>query len=502
MVAVIAAASLAATACAGMRGTAGSTPSSSRVDTVAGLESFYRQHPSWSDCKGGFQCADVRVPLNYAKPDGGELKLKVIRLPAQKRADRIGSLVTNPGGPGGSGVDFVRSAARAFGTAILDRFDVVGFDPRGVGQSDPVRCESPKQLDRYFATDTSPENQAEINQIAAVSKEFADGCQAMSGRLLPYVGTVNAARDIDVLRAALGDRKLTYYGASYGTYLGAFYAEQFAKNIRALVLDGAVDPKLTAEQVNIEQAKGFERALRSFAADCVQRPNCPLGNGSVDQALNQVSDLLARTKHTPLKNSSGDGRTINEAIVSLGIAQPLYVKQLWPSLRLSLTQAIKDGDGTSLLASADQQVERRPDGTYSNLMEANNAVNCIDRPYAHDVAAFQKQADEAKKVAPHFGPFIVWSTLICGYWPIKTTQKPRPLAAAGAPPIVVVGTTRDPATPYEWAKGLASELKSGVLLSLDGDGHTAYLQGNPCITGAVETYLVSGKPPAAGTLCR
>jgi pimeloyl-ACP methyl ester carboxylesterase len=497
---MIAAATLMATACAGVPESGG--PAKASEQGPAGLDSFYRQHPSWSDCKDGFQCADVRVPLNYAKPNDGELKLKVIRLPAQNRAYRIGSLVTNPGGPGGSGVDFVRGAARAFGTALRDRMDIVGFDPRGVGQSEPVRCESPKQLDQYFATDSSPDDQAEINQIAAVSKEFANGCETRSGRLLPYVGTVNAARDIDILRAALGDRKLTYYGASYGTYLGAFYADQFPRNIRALVLDGAVDPKLTAEQINIEQAKGFERALRAFATDCVKSPTCPLGTGSVDEALNQVSALLARTDKTPLRNNSGDGRKVTEAIVSLGIAQPLYVKQLWPLLRLSLTQAIKNGDGTTLLASADQQVERKPDGTYTNLMEANNAVNCVDKPYAHDVGAFQRQADQATKVAPRFGPFIVWSTLICGYWPVRTTEQPRPLAAAGSPPIVVVGTTRDPATPYEWAKGLASELKSGVLLSLDGDGHTAYLQGNPCISKAVETYLVTEQPPAKDTLCR
>jgi pimeloyl-ACP methyl ester carboxylesterase len=497
---MIATAALVVTACAGAHDPGGAATASEKGPP--GLDSFYHQHPAWKDCKSGFQCADIRVPLNYAKPGDGELKLAVIRLPAQSRSSHIGSLVTNPGGPGGSGVDFVRSAAAAFGTPIRQQFDIVGFDPRGVGQSDPVHCASAKQLDQYFATDSSPETPAQVAQIAKVSKEFADGCEAQSGRLLPYVGTVNAARDIDILRSALGDQKLTYYGASYGTYLGAFYADQFPRNIRTMVLDGAVDPKLTAEQVNIEQAKGFERALRAFATDCVKRSDCPLGTGSVDSALDQVSALLTRTRTVPLRNGSGDGRTINEAIVSLGIAQPLYVKQLWPFLRLALTQAIKNGDGTSLLASADQQVERKPDGTYSNLMEANNAVNCVDKPYARDIPSYQRQAAEAAKAAPRFGPFIVWSTLICGYWPVKTTEQPRPLAATGSPPIVVVGTTRDPATPYEWAKGLASELTSGVLLSLNGDGHTAYLQGNPCITTAVDTYLVTGKPPAKGTMCQ
>jgi pimeloyl-ACP methyl ester carboxylesterase len=474
------------------------SPSGSPTD----LQGFYQQKLGWADCKDGFQCTTVRVPRDYAKPGAGTLRIAVIRLPARDKAHRVGSLVTNPGGPGGSGVNFIRENARSLGTALQSRFDIVGFDPRGVGNSDPVRCLTSKQLDQYFATDSSPDDQREIADQVAVSKGFANGCQGKAGPELPYVGTVNAARDIDVIRAALGDKKLSYLGFSYGTYLGAFYADQFPKNVRALVLDGAVDPKLTADEVNVEQAKGFETALRAFATECVKMPDCPLGTGSVDAALDKVSALQKQTDTTPLKNLTGDGRQVKESLVTLGIATALYSKQSWPALKLALTRAIKEGDGTTLLKLGDILVERQPDGSYSNQTEANMAVNCIDKPYPSTVGAVQQVSDKAAKNSPRFAPFVIWGSLPCTFWPSKPKGEPKALSAAGAAPILVVGTTRDPATPYKWAQGLARELRSGVLLSLNGDGHTAYLQGNPCISQAVEKYLVNAAPPKDGTMCQ
>jgi pimeloyl-ACP methyl ester carboxylesterase len=466
-----------------------------------GLAGFYRQKPSWTDCQGGFQCATVKVPVDYAKPGSGVLELSVIRLPVQDRSQRIGSLVTNPGGPGGSGIEFIRGSATAFSESLRSRFDLVGFDPRGVGASDGVRCLDGRRLDRYFAADNSPDDQGEVDRLIAEGKEFAQGCSAKAARLLPHVGTVNAARDMDVLRAALGDRQLTYFGASYGTYLGAFYAEQFPRNVRALVLDGAVDPKLPAAQINLEQAKGFERALRAFAEDCVRTSGCPLGTGT-DAALNSVSDLLAQADETPLANSLGDGRQVTEALVATGIAAALYQKEAWPTLRLALGRAVTDNDGTLLLKLADLLTERKQDGSYSNLMEANLAVNCVDKPFPGDVATYEKDAAAAKKAAPRFGPFIVWGSLPCAYWPHKTAERPRALTAAGAKPILVIGTTRDPATPYGWSEGLADQLESGVLLSLDGDGHTAYLAGNQCVGQAVDRYVIQGTAPKDGTMCK
>jgi pimeloyl-ACP methyl ester carboxylesterase len=453
------------------------------------------QKVSWSDCKGGFQCGTVKVPIDYANASGDQITLALIRLPATGK--RIGSLLTNPGGPGGSGVEFVRNSGASFGKSVRESFDIVGFDPRGVGQSDPIRCLSSKELDQFFAVDTSPDDTAEADRLKTISKKFADGCQAKSAKLLPFVGTKNAAHDIDVIRAAVGDQKLTYYGASYGTLLGAWYAEQFPQNVRALVLDGAVDPALTTSQTNIEQAKGFETALRAFVADCTKAATCPLGQ-NVDAGLTKISNLLTSADRTPLKTADST-RPLDESLLALGIATPLYQRDAWPLLQQALQQALQ-GDGSTLLQFADLLVERKENGTYSNQSESNMAVNCVDKP-SPDPAGFAKDAQEAKKVAPRFGPFIVWSTLPCSYWPAKPTQEARPLKAAGAAPIVVVGTTRDPATPYQWSKNLSSQLDSGVLLSLDGDGHTAYLSGPPCIKTAVETYLITTQPPKDGTMC-
>jgi pimeloyl-ACP methyl ester carboxylesterase len=495
-VSVLAAAAIVVTACTDAPKSTASAPSAS------GSASLYSQKISWRDCGNGFQCGNIRVPLDYAHPAGPSLTLAVIRLPAEG-GQRRGSLVLNPGGPGGSGVEFARGSARQFGADLRRNFDIVGFDPRGVGQSrQPIRCLTGKQLDRFFEADTSPESPTELNPLVDVSKMWADECKTHIPTLLPHVATKDAAHDMDVLRAALGDQGLTYYGASYGTYLGAYYAQEFPKHVRALVLDGAIDPKLSADQINIEQAKGFDTASQAFAADCVKTKDCPLGTGSTKAAVNRLGQLFAQAKKTPLRNGLNDGRIVNNSMVELGVAAALYNKQTWPVLKLALKNAIEQNDGTTLLRLGDLLIERNKDGTYSNQTEANMAINCIDKPYERSLSAWQRQADQAKKAAPLFGQFVVWGTLPCGYWPAQDGTKPQPFTANGARPILVVGTTRDPATPYRWAQGLASELKSGVLLSLDGDGHTAYLQGNPCITSAVDHYLVTGVPPRKNTMCR
>lgn len=484
---------LAAAGCNGDEDTA--SPSA----VPAGLESFYEQKPSWKDCEDGFECTTVEVPLDYSKPSGDKLGISVIRLPAQDSSDRIGSLLTNPGGPGGSGVDFVRQVGRAFGADLRNRFDIVGFDPRGVAGSDPVRCNTGAQLDDFFSTDASPDDEQETRALGTEGEEFAQNCETKAADKLPHVGTVNAARDMDVLRAALGDDKLTYYGASYGTYLGAFYAEQFPKNIRALVLDGAVDPTLSSTELLIEQAKGFETALRAFAEDCVAN-GCPFGD-SADAVVTRIGDLLDDIDKKPL-TSTRDDREVTESLAVMGIARSLYVKEYWPVLRQALTKAINDSDGTILLGLADEMVDRKADGTYSNQTDANMAVNCVDKPAPQKLAAYGKAAAEAEKSAPRFGPFVVWGGVPCVYWPTQSAPEPKPLTANGADPILVIGTTRDPATPYKWSENLADQLSSGVLLTFEGDGHTAYLQGNACITNAVDDYLVTTDPPKDGTTCR
>ncbi|MFF5264498.1 alpha/beta hydrolase [Actinomadura viridis] len=491
---------LAGTGCNTATEQPGTAPKTPPPGSPAGTDVYYKQKLSWKNCGGGFQCATANVPLDYTKPGDGRLRLALIRLPARNKSERIGSLFTNPGGPGGSGVDFLRQAATSFGKDLRERFDLVGFDPRGVGASDPVKCLDGPQLDKYFSTDSSPDDRREVDALAAESRSFAQACQSKSSAELPYVGTVNAARDMDILRAAVGDDKMTYYGASYGTYLGAFYAEQFPTKVRALVLDGAVDPKESSTETLVEQAKGFETAFRSFVADCLKRSDCPLGT-TEDEAIGKVSAFLRKLDKTPLPTRE-DSRKVTESWATMGIATALYTKEYWALLRQAFVQAMQQSDGTLLMTLADQMVERKKDGSYSNLTAANMAVNCVDKPNPPTLDAYAKYVDQAEKSSSLFGSFVVWGGLPCVYWPVQNKQQPYAVTAKGAAPILVIGTTRDPATPYKWAQSLASQLSSGVLLTLNGDGHTAYLQADPCITKATDRYLIKAEPPKDGTVCQ
>ncbi|GAA4580049.1 alpha/beta hydrolase [Planotetraspora phitsanulokensis] len=479
------------------------TGNDARTAPTPALQSFYSQTPDWADCGEGFECAKVKVPLDYAKPSGEQIEISAIRLPAS--GERMGSLFINPGGPGASGIEYTRAAPFLFTDDLRARFDIVGFDPRGVGESAPVRCMSSQELDSYVGLDGSPDTPGEIAAQEKGSKSFADACQAKSGSLLPFVGTANAARDMDVLRGVVGDTGLTYLGKSYGTYLGALYADLFPKRVRALVLDGAVDPAVSSFSANKVQAQGFEVALKAFTEDCLRANGCPFTSRTVDGAMAEVAGLLQKADERPLRNDLGDGRVIGEAWTVLGIVTPLYDHQQWPRLRAALGQAFK-GNGSDLLRMADVLVDRGPNGVYSNQTESNMAINCVDHPYPKGTATYEKAAVDAAKAAPHFGSFVMWGSFPCSFWPVKAAgadgaDSVKPLKAEGAPPILVVGTVRDPATPYEWAKGLASELSSGVLLGYDGDGHTAYRTGSACVDKAVDDYLISLQVPKKGMVC-
>lgn len=485
-------------------------PTAAAPVTLAG---YYAQKLHWQACDKGFQCARLLVPFNYRRPAWRRFSLPVIRLPATDPAHRTGSLVINPGGPGGSGVSYALDARSVVSAAVRARFDVVGFDPRGVGGSKPaVHCLTGPQLDRYFETDDTPAGPAQLAAVVSESKLFASGCERDSGPLLPYVGTRSAARDMDVLRAALGDRKLTYLGKSYGTYLGTWYAQLFPAHVRALVLDGALDPDASGLSMNIVQGEGFEVALRSFAADCLTRADCPLGHGgpasavsagsvasAVSAGIARVQALVTKATTHPLRNDLGDGQTADGALLLNGIAAALYSKEYWPTLRSALQEAF-GGDGTVLVELGNALYERSPTGTYSNLADANMAVDCVDRSWPRGLAAWSSAAAAAAKAAPQFGEAIMWGSLPCAYWPVRPAAQPA-IRAAGAPPILVVGNKRDPATPYQWAVALAGDLASGVLLGWNGDGHTAYLMGSSCIDGIVNRYLLTLAVPRSGTLC-
>jgi pimeloyl-ACP methyl ester carboxylesterase len=467
----------------------------------ATLAAYYAQRLHWTPCDDGFQCARLLVPFDYGRPAWKRFSLPVIMLPAADPGERIGSLVVNPGGPGGSGVQYALAARSAISPAILDRFNIVGFDPRGVGGSQPaVHCMSGPQLDTYYETDDTPDNAAQLGRVVSESELFASQCARNAGPLLPYVGTQNGARDLDVLRAALGESRLTYLGKSYGTYLGAWYAQLFPHRVRALVLDGALNPDASGTSINLVQAEGFEVALRSFAANCMATAGCPLSRGAdAGAGIAKIQALLNHATVTPLANDLGDGRPANGALLLEGIAAALYSKSYWPTLRTALADAF-GGDGTLLIELGDLLLERNSNGTYTNLPDSNMAINCVDRPWPHALSAWRSDAAAAQQAAPQFGAAIMWGSLPCAYWPVPSYPLPH-ITAAGAPPILVVGTTRDPATPYRWAQALAGELRSGVLLGWNGDGHTAYMMGSSCVDNIVNQYLISGAVPRSGTMC-
>ncbi|MET8578190.1 alpha/beta hydrolase [Streptomyces sp. NPDC005012] len=509
--AAVSACALLLTACAAGQGATGDQGSRPALAPLPGsvdpaLARFYEQKPSWRACGApGFQCATVRAPLDYARPDAGEVRLAVARAKATGPGSRLGSLLVNPGGPGGSAVDYLQGyAALGYPAEVRARYDMVAVDPRGVARSEPVTCLDGPGMDRYTGTDFTPDDTAETDSLVRAFKTFAEGCGGRSAKLLRHVSTVEAARDMDVVRAVLGDEKLHYVGASYGTFLGATYAGLFPSKVGRLVLDGAMDPSLPARRLNLDQTAGFETAFTAFARDCVRGSDCPLGGrgatpGEVGRALKEFFDKLDAA---PLPADDPDGRKLTESLATMGVIAAMYDEGAWPQLGEALTSALRRKDGTQLLALSDSYYERGPAGRYSNLMFANAAVNCLDLPTAFSSPDEVREAlPEFEKASPVFGETMAWAALNCAYWPVAPTGEARRIEAEGAAPILVIGTTRDPATPYAWAEALAGQLSSGRLLTYDGDGHTAYGRGSTCVDGAVDAYLLEGTVPEKGKRC-
>ena len=504
------------TACQGETDIKASPATASASATVpAGLESFYSQKVSWHACakKGmaeatsgqdtGFTCAKVKVPLDYDNPGGQTIEIAV-----KKRAaggDSIGSLFVNPGGPGGSGIDLVDEAGSYFSKKLTSSYDVVGFDPRGVGASTAVDCLTDAELDaeRAGANDPATPSASATEERAQKMGEACTSKTSTPG-LLDHIDTVSVARDLDILRAVDGQQALTYLGYSYGTYLGATYAELFPANTGRLVLDGAVDPSLSAEELALGQAKGFEASLRAYVESCQSsKLGCPL-SGDVDSGVSQVREFLESTKTAPVPTSDSK-RPLTYDLAVYGVLGSMYQTQAWPSLTLGLSQAMgKEGkpDGSALLKLADLVSSRESDGTYSNNgAEALMAVNCLDYPVQGDNASWEKNAKAIKETSPTFGSQLLYPDAYCQGWGHTSSRKREKITASGAAPILVVGTTGDPATPYAWSQALAEQLESGQLMTWEGDGHTAYGRSNDCVKKAVDTYLLNGTMPDKGLTC-
>ncbi len=460
---------------------------------------FYEQTLDWETCAERFDCTMVTAPLDWADPSAGEIELSLIR--SRATGDEvIGSLLTNPGGPGVSGVSFVRESVEGMtGESLRQSYDVIGFDPRGVGESTAVTCLGDADMDEYlFGIPDAPRgSDAWKDELTAGNRVYAEACEANSDGILPHLTTDNSARDMDLIRAVLGDRELHYLGYSYGTFLGATYAKLFPERVGRLVLDGAVDPSIPGVDVGTTQAVGFESALRAYMADCVTDDECPF-RGSVDDAMADLATLLASVDRDPLP--AADGRMLNADNLLSGIVQALYFPTWWQYLTVALNDALQ-GDPEVAFLLADSYFDR-VDGEYiANTMEAFDSYNCMD--YPNDTTPEQQAAADARIAAdaPTIAPYWSGGVDLCDVWPYPPTGVRGPITAEGAAPIVVIGSTGDPATPYEWAVSLADQLSSGVLITRVGEGHTGYMKGNDCVDQAVEAYLLEGTVPEDGLRC-
>ncbi|WP_335939408.1 alpha/beta hydrolase [Streptomyces sp. PTD5-9] len=447
-----------------------------------------------------WECATMKVPLDYARPGGETIELALIRARAKDRSRRIGSLVFNFGGPGSSGV----ATLPAFGTAydkLRTRYDLVSFDPRGVGRSEGVKCLTDRQLDAHYEADGTPDTRAEVNDLIRDTKSFAAACHKNSGRELPHLGTTDAARDMDLLRQVLGDEKLHYFGISYGTELGGVYAHLFPKNVGRAVLDGVVDPTLDSEQASIGQAKGFQLALDNFTKDCAARGDACKLPGSTGKEVEQgIAGLLHRLEKQPITGLGS--RRLTQTLATTGIAAALYSKSTWPLLEQGVDEA-DGGNGGLLLALADSLNGRSQDGRYDNSMAANTAISCADSRQRFTANQVEAKLPAFRAASPVFGDYLGWGLMTCTGWPVAGAWETPDVSAPGAPPILVIGNTGDPATPYAGAKAMADELGKGVgvRLTYKGQGHGAYNSGDACVQRTVGDYLLNGKVPAAGTVC-
>ena len=486
------------------------SPSSASSVSFRTVADYNNQNVAWNSCGTDLYCGQVIVPMDWAKPSGSTISLAVIyhRASANKP---LGSVIFNPGGPGASGYDFVHDSLSSLATTRLKaNYNLVGFDPRGVQNSNPaVHCyvtststPSPK-MDQFLYGDSGyPLGSFKDLAVTRLAlKDFAQSCYKNTGQLLAHLDTVSTARDLDVIRAVMGDSKLNYLGYSYGTFIGTNYAALFPTKVGRMVLDGAVDPTVSDANQSLNQLKGFDLALNNYLADCLGKSNCPF-TGTVADAMAKIKNFLLGLETNPI-SSTDRGRKVTVAMATSGIDMALYSKNYWQYLTSAFTSAFK-GDGTTLLRLADFYNDRNSDGTYnSNEMEAFISTKCLDSREPSDSKSMLAQNKKILAASPVMGRYWQYGGLACAYWKFPQAKPLKSYAAKGSPTIVVVGTTGDPATPYQQAVNLAGKvLSNATLITYKGEGHTAYGQGHNCIDGAVDDFFVNGTLPTAGLTCQ
>jgi pimeloyl-ACP methyl ester carboxylesterase len=457
---------------------------------VAGLPGgdlvpYLHQELTWARC-GDLECADVLAPLDYANPSARAVTLAVARRPAT-RSPRLGTLFVNPGGPGASG----RSLVQSFDTKGLEQYDIVGWDPRGTGASTPVRCFGAAQTDAFTQVDSSPDTDAERTALIQATYEFGESCWEHSGVLLEHISTIETARDLDLLRQLVGDDELHYLGYSYGTQIGATYAELFPQHTGRLVLDAAVD---ITDNDAVIQAQGFDLALDHFATWCAGQ-DCALGK-TKQQVLSATTGLFDKLDASPLRVRT---RTLTQSLAVSGVAAMMYGgKDAWPTLATMIAAAIS-GNGQGLLAAADSLNSRDGQGSYGSLFYSFPAISCLDSDQDKGVLDADRTWQTDEKKAPVFGTYF-GPQYSCALWPVRPAPQLH-IRGMGAKPIVVIGGTGDNATPYQQAVDMARQLDSGVLVTREGDGHGSYGGKSACIDQIVVKYLVGGVVPADGARC-
>ncbi len=474
---------------------------------LSDLAAYENQKLDWSTCYDNFECTDLRVPIDYADLTVGTFKLAVLRYKSQDQKNRIGSLIVNPGGPGGSGVDYAYNAEYVFDPDILDRYDIVGFDPRGVDRSAPIECLTDEETDANYASDAKPDTEEELQKALADSEDFIKKCEEKN-EFLTHYSTAESARDMDILRAALGDKKINFFGKSYGTYLGTLYAQFFPDKVGRMVLDGALDPNISILEQNISQAVGFDEALDAFLADCAKQDDCPLP-ANRQEATAAIIALFTTAATNPLPRKTkveNDDRVATESLIVLGTASALYDDaDGWPKLRTAFLEGQR-GFGDTFLDLADQYSGRSSDGTYaSNELDSGAIIDCLDWPDTRSIEQTKAEAQRFTDRAPVFGPYLAYTNIACKFLTPPTkdklTRTTNKITSIKTAPILVIGTTRDPATPYDWAVGLHKIFTTSKLISLDADGHTGQGRGSACVDNAVDSYLLQGKTPKKNLTC-